>query len=114
MITSFECITEGLSTTECEVILPKLIELLKYRKGKENAITNKKLRNLLSAMGHDIPDSRIRKMINQIRLKGLINNLLASARGYYVSNDSNEINKYVVSLRERAAAINAIADELET
>lgn len=113
MITNFESITEGLSTEECKVVLPKVIELLKYRKGKDNAITNKKLRNLLTAMGHDVPESRIRKIINQIRLKGLVNNLLASSKGCYVSNDKDEINQYVGSLRERATAINAIADELE-
>ena len=113
MITNFEEVTEGLSHVEVTVILPKVIELLKYRQGKDNAITNKKMRNLLSAMGHDVHPAQIRKMINQIRLKGLVNNLLASAKGYYVSNDKKEIGKYVSSLRERAAAINAIAAELE-
>lgn len=113
MITDYEKITEGLSKEEIETILPKVIELVKWRKGNTNAVTNKKLVNLLTAMGHDVTEPRIRKMINQIRLKGLVKNLLASSKGYYVSNDSEEIKKYVASLRERAAAINAIADELE-
>ena len=113
MITNFEEITEGLSTVENETVLPKVIELVKYRKGKENAISNRKLVNLLTAMGHEVSEPRIRKMINQIRLKGLVKNLLASSKGYYISNDKDEITKYVASLRERASAINAIADELE-
>lgn len=113
MKTNFEEITEGLSHEETTVILPKVIELVKWRKGKENAVSNKKLVNLLTAMGHNTNEARIRKMINQIRLKGLVKNLLASSKGYYVSNDPNEIKKYVESLRERASAINAIADELE-
>jgi len=113
MITNFEEITVGLSHVEATVVLPKVIELLKYRKGKDNAITNKKIRNLLTAMGHEVHPAQIRKMIHQIRMKGLVNNLLASAKGYYVSSDKEEIEKYVTSLRERAAAITAIADELE-
>jgi hypothetical protein len=113
MITNFENVTEGLSKTETTVILPKVIELVKYRKGKNNAVSNKKLVNLLTAMGHEVSEPRIRKMINQIRLKGLVNNLLASSKGYYISDDPNEVKKYVASLRERASAINAIADELE-
>lgn len=112
MITNFEDVTQGLTHHENTVILPKLIELLKWRKGKENAITNKKLVNLLTAMGHDIQESRIRKLINQIRLHGLVKNLLATYKGYYVSNDQKEVQKYVLSLRERADAINAVANSL--
>lgn len=112
MITNFEDITEGLTTHENTVILPKLIELLRWRRGKENAVTNRKLVNLLTAMGHDIQESRIRKLINQIRVHGLVKNLLATSKGYYVSNDPKEINKYILSLRERAVAINSVADAL--
>ncbi len=110
MITNFENITEGLSYEEMTIILPKVIELVKWRRGKENAVSNRKLVNLLTAMGHNVSESRIRKMINQIRLNGLVRNLLASSKGYYVTNDPNEIKNYVQSLRERASAINAIAN----
>jgi len=112
MITNFEDITEGLSTNENKIILPRLIELVKWRIGRENAITNKKLVHLLAQMGHDVQETSIRKMINQIRIHGLVGNLLATSKGYYVSNDSKEITKYILSLRERAAAINAVADAL--
>jgi hypothetical protein len=110
MITNFENITEGLTHEENTIVLPKVIELLKWRKGKENAVTNRKLVNLLTAMGHDVCEPRIRKIINQIRLKGLVRNLLATSKGYYVTNDEKEIRNYVMSLHERASAINAIAD----
>lgn len=110
MITNFEEITYGLSKEETEVVLPKLIELLKWRNGRSNAVSNRKLVNLLTAMGHDVSEPRIRKMINQIRLNGLIRNLLATSKGYYVSHDKDEIKNYIQSLHERASAINAIAD----
>jgi len=110
MITNFENITEGLSHEEMTVVLPKVIELVKWRRGKENAVTNRKLVNLLTAMGHNVSEPRIRKMVNQIRLNGLVKNLLATSKGYYVTNDPKEIKNYVQSLRERASAINAIAD----
>lgn len=113
MITNFEDVTEGLSKEETKIILPKVIELVRWRNGKKNAVCNRQLVNILNALGHNVTEPRIRKIINQIRLKGLVNNLLASSKGYYVSNDPDEIKKYVASLRERALAINAIADELE-
>lgn len=112
MITNFEDTTKGLSTNENKIILPRLIELVKWRIGKEKSITNKKLAHLLAEMGHDVQETSIRKMINQIRIHGLVENLLATSSGYYVSNDPKEINKYVLSLRERAAAINTVADAL--
>ena len=110
MITNFENVTEGLSHEEKTVILPKVIELVKWRKGKENAVSNRKLVNLLNAMGHPISEPRIRKMINQIRVNGLVKNLLATSKGYYVSNDQTEIKNYVQSLHERASAIIEIAN----
>lgn len=110
MITNFENITEGLSHEETTIVLPKVIELVKWRRGKENAVTNRKLVNLLTAMGHNVSEPRIRKMINQIRLNGLVKNLLATSKGYYVTTDPKEIKNYVQSLRERASAINAIAN----
>jgi hypothetical protein len=110
---NYENITKGLSRKEVTVILPKVIELLKWRRGKENAISNKKLVNLLTAMGNNVSEPRIRKIINQIRLKGLVRNLLATSKGYYVSNDEKEIKIYEKALRERASAINAIANTFQ-
>ena len=109
MITNFENITEGLSKEETTIVLPKVVELVKWRKGKENAVSNRKLVNLLTCMGHNVSEPRIRKMINQIRLNGLVKNLLATSKGYYVSDDQTEISNYVRSLYERASAITAIA-----
>jgi hypothetical protein len=114
MITNYENITEGLTQEETKIILPKVVELVRWRRGKENAVTNRKLVNLLTAMGHDVCEPRIRKMINQIRLNGIVKNLLATSKGYYITTDHEEIKNYVKSLRERASAINAIADTFQT
>ena len=113
MITNFEDLTKGLTINETTLILPRVIEMVKWRKGKENAVTNNKMINLLTAMGYNVTQPRIRKIINQIRMNGLVKNLLATSKGYYVSGDKKEINRYVLSLRERAASINAIADALK-
>ena len=102
-----------LSSEETKIILPKLISLLKWRKGKENAVTNKRLVMLLTAMGHNISQPRIRKMINHIRTNNLVHNLLANSHGYYVTNDENELTSYINSLHKRANEINKIAEALQ-
>ena len=53
--------------------------------------------------------ARIRKIVNHIRLTGMCPNLIASSKGYYVSEDKSEILEYVNGLRERANAINQVA-----
>lgn len=61
----------------------------------------------------DITDARIRKIINYIRVNKLIVNLLATSKGYFISNDFEEINKYKESLIARANSILNLAKSYE-
>jgi hypothetical protein len=58
----------------------------------------------------DLTDARLRKIVNFMRVKGLVKNLVASSRGYYIEPDPGKRQIYVRSLKERAAAILAVAD----
>lgn len=57
--------------------------------------------------------ARIRKCVNYIRANGLVSNLVATSKGYYVTENPEEIRKYVYSLRQRSNAIKRIADAME-
>lgn len=102
-----------LTEKEKDFIVPRLVSILKNRKGKEKAITNKNLKKMLFSMRYNTTMPRIRLMINHIRRSGKIKNLLATSNGYYCSEDIQEIRNYINSLRNRASEVNSVANMLE-
>lgn len=101
MITNFENYTFELNNYEKDILLPKIIQGLCVRHGKNKAISNKQACNKMRQMGLKISPARFRKIIQYIRLNGLIQNLLASSKGYYISTNKIEREKYINSLNER-------------
>lgn len=110
MITNFEDFTHDLTEYEKRILLPIMVRSLKAKIGLHSAITNKKIVATLTLQGLKINEARVRKIINYIRIRGIVTNLIATSKGYYVSANQQEIDKYVESLRQRARAIQAIAD----
>ncbi len=111
MIEGFEHITRDLTPQELKVIREIAVHL-RVKFGKQNAVTSKRI---CDGMNDKYPSlkltgPRLRRIINHIRVKGMIRNLVASSHGYYVENNIKEIRKYIQSLRERANAINDVAD----
>lgn len=100
MVTGFEEITVELSEEEIELAYKVAIGF-SFRKGKEKAITNSEIVKSMKAKGYKVNDTRIRKIIQYIRVNYLVRNLVASSKGYYVETDPREIAKYKQSLRER-------------
>lgn len=98
-----------------EIIAAEIIAArLRQNVGKDKVRTNKFISGILKhEYGLSITGARMRKIINWIRTKGLIPNLIASSAGYYVSNDPEEIDKYVFSLKQRAHAILHVAQVMQ-
>lgn len=113
MLSGFELITADLNEYEKDVLLPVMAKCLERKHGKEKAITNRVMCEKMAESGYDIGETRVRKIINYIRVMDLVPCLVATAKGYYVSEDEREIKKYIGSLKDRAAAILAVADSLE-
>ena len=109
MINGFEEETDNLSGYELNTLIPILVKGLSNKIGKDNAITNKTMVSKLKELKYEVTEVRIRKMINYIRHKGLVKNLIATSVGYYISQDAEEIKLYIASLKQRADAILAIA-----
>jgi hypothetical protein len=101
MISRFEEYTEKLSEQELELV-PRFLTGLSVHKGAANVINNKSIRQQLQNIGVIVPDTRVRKLINHIRNNQLIKGLVASSKGYYVSNDLNDVISFRNSLLQRA------------
>ena len=109
----FEPETTKLTEYELKVV-PIVVNILKSRLGRENAITNNNLVTRMSKLGFSsMTPERMRKLINHIRLYDLLDCLVASSKGYYISNDEKEISDYIGSLRGREEAIRAVRLALE-
>jgi hypothetical protein len=113
MIVNFEEYTHSLTYEENKIFLPFICDLLQKCIGKELAITNKKIRQLVKDENLKISDSRVRKIINIIRNKDIIPCLISSQKGYYISESKNEIEIYIKSLLQRCSAIWQVAESLE-
>lgn len=107
---------ETTKLTEYELkLVPIVVNILKSRLGKENAITNNNLVNRMSKLGFSsITPERMRKIINHIRIFDQLACLVASSKGYYISNDEQEISAYIDSLRGREEAIREVRLALES
>lgn len=106
MITNFEDITYELTPMEQASVSHIVYLLANSSTPVKNQKINQYLREQNSELNLD--GSRIRKVISHIRVKKLLKNIIATSKGYHVSYDNKEIERYVKSLTERINAITAI------
>ena len=113
MITNFEKQTEALTDYERTTILPIMVKCLNNKIGKEAAITNNTMCEKMEEHGYHITPTRVRKIINHIRINNLIEGLMATSTGYYVTHDTSELRTYIVSLKGREEAIREMRESME-
>ena len=114
MIYGFKKETEPLNDYERDILLPAIVKGLQTKIGKHNAITNIKMIKALNEHGYkSLSEPRIRKIINFIRIQGLIINLIASNKGYWIEEDINERRKYVIGVKQRAESMLASLQNIE-
>jgi hypothetical protein len=106
MLTGFETITVNLSDEERRVHVPLLINgLREFCVGKANVANNRKLRDAFKAAGHTVGSARLRKLISYIDTHGLLPELVANEKGYYLATTVKEVQDYISSLEGRVAII---------
>lgn len=95
--------TETFELNELEKsLIPIFIIGLKDKKGRANAITSTEMIDKLEQKkGIKITGSRVRKIIQYIRAKKLLDGLVASNSGYYISFSPHELQRYLKSLKGR-------------
>lgn len=105
---------EGLTDYERDVLLPTMIACLKNKHGKGKATTNSTMRLGLQAHGYKtVGAPRVRKLINFIRVNGLVECLIACSEGYFVSDNVQEVEEYIETLKSRENAIRAMREHVE-
>lgn len=116
MITNFEEITSELNPIENKLV-PVIIKGLST-KTKTNPVKAvdivKGINDYLlkiNVTNYTFTESRLRKISNLIRCNGILP-LIATSKGYYVSDDPQEIENQIKSLYERAESIMASANGL--
>jgi hypothetical protein len=76
--------------------------------GEQHAILSTEIIAAYHAKGVKMNNSRIRKIIQYIRLNQLVMNLIGSQKGYHRSDDPIEIQKYIDRLDQRIILIQRI------
>lgn len=113
MITGFVDQTKELTEIEKDKLLPILIKGFKQLVGKDAAMTSVAIIKVIKDH-HDLTLSppRLRKLVNHIRINNKVPLLLSNSKGYYIADTQQDVIDYIKSLRERAEAIDHVADSL--
>lgn len=99
MLTNFEEYTEDLTLEEkCQA--QKLVKGFENHVGKDNAITNKQIREAMALRGEVIADPKMRKYVSYIRINYLPN-LCATSKGYFLAETREELREYLESSWQR-------------
>lgn len=108
MIKGFDQQTQPLSEYEENTLLPVILQGLKTKQGKKNAVTNRTIVMRLSIAGYKIDEARCRKLINHIRTTGILPGLIATSGGYFLAENETELLDYEESLLGRENAIKEV------
>lgn len=113
MITTFETQTKPLTEYEKDTLLPIMVKCLSKHIGKDKVITNAEMCAKMAIYGYKIGETRVRKIINHIRNNGLVECLIATGKGYYVTESIQEMETYIESVKNREDAIRAMRLSME-
>lgn len=113
MINGFEEETAPLTEAEHKMV-PWFVAGLSTKIGADMAITSDEMaKAILDKKGVTVTGARIRKIINYIRVTHQVPRLMATSKGYYITNDRAELGRYIQSLKQREEAIRAMRTALE-
>jgi len=113
MINGFEEITYELTDYERLKLVPCLVDGLSKMIGKKKAFTNKQCCDKLISLNYEINDARFRKCIHFIRQNHLVPGLIGTGKGYYRAETKEELEIYLLSLKERVNSIQEIIKAIE-
>jgi len=104
MIPGAEKYTHELTPYEEGTILPLVVKRLKTKIGKKNAVTNSQVVKAFKDHGYKLTEPRFRKIIQHIRIKGLIMGVVSHGNGYFVAEKRSDIQSNIESLDKRINA----------
>jgi len=113
MLNGFQTQTEPLTEYERDTLLPVIVRGLINKVGEAKAITNAAITRAMKSAGYQLTEARLRKIINHIRVNGMVSCLIATSKGYYIATSRQEMEDYITSLRGREDAIRAVRESME-
>lgn len=114
MLEGFEIETAELNEYELNTLLPVVARGLAAHVGRDQAVTGEHICTCLKKAGYEINGARLRKLVNYIRIHGVVKCLIATSAGYYVATRRSEVEKFTGSLRGRGDAIYAVAKSVDS
>jgi hypothetical protein len=113
MIKNFEQFTVELNQVERRLI-PMMVDRFQTKRGIKNIVTADAMIDAIAkTYGVKLKDTRIRKIIQYIRVNNLVPGLIATSRGYYTAESVGEIMEWIESLKARESAIRQIREVAE-
>ena len=112
MLKKFETITHELNQFELECV-EYLGQWFMANKGKQHTLKNADIAMMAEKrFGKKLIDSRVRKIVQFLRTNGLPN-LIATSNGYFYTEELKDIENWIISLKQREAAIRTIREKAE-
>ena len=90
------------------VLLPILVNAMKTKNGRENAVTSTQIVTALRGHNMKINERNVCRIVNHIRMNDLIVGLMGSSAGYYIMSSEQEFISYEKSLLSREAALKKV------
>lgn len=105
MITNFEEITVEL-TAEEKKLVPIIVDRFRKKPGRENMVSNPAIiEGIDRTFGIRLTEPRIRKIVQYIRINNLLPGLVGVSRGYFFTEDPEEIESWIESMKQRENSI---------
>lgn len=112
MLDDYRDLTEELSDYEKGTLVPFILRGLSNKVGSAMAVTNAVMCKAAKAHNIETSEPRIRKVIQYLRITGIIPHLLSGRRGYYIATTVEEYDVCIDSLLKRIAAQEMMVNQL--
>ena len=97
-----------LNIYEQNVLLPILVNALKIKKGRKNAVKSKQIIEGLHSHGLKIKEKQVHRIINHIRMNDIVMGLMGSSVGYYIIDSEQDFINYEDGLLKRETALRKV------
>jgi len=113
MITNFETYTIELTDDELKIV-SIIVNRFTKQKGSKYIVTNSQIVSGLERnFKIKISESRIRKIIQYIRINNLLPGLIATSKGYYTTENIDELEQWIESMKQRENAMRESRTSIE-
>ena len=101
MIKGFEHITKPLNNEDMKILNILVHSFSTRPKGEEHAITSGKIIKAFKEAGISLNGVKLRKIIQHIRVNGILTGLCSNSDGYYICATEKELKDTLDSLYDR-------------